>query len=323
MKSRDLKIHAVLIVFVILTLSPFILVLNNSIRTNAEMYRSFLGVPEALKNIGSVTVQQVAGSSGEISLDAIDPDAALNPDIESKADIMSYSEAMKHLWKKLSKGYVLSWKMLRQYTLNTLVVCGMTVFGVVALGSISGYVFSRNRFPGRNLLFMTVLSFMMIPGILTLVPSFLLVKKLHLLNSYWVLILPYVAGGQVFSIFLFKTFFDGLPEELFESARIDGAGHWALYWNIVLPLSKPIISVVIIINCLRSWNNFLWPFIANTDPKYHVIASGIYLMRQAQATSNFSTLYAAYVLASLPLLLLFTYATKPFMRGMSSGAFKA
>jgi ABC-type glycerol-3-phosphate transport system permease component len=160
-------------------------------------------------------------------------------------------------------------------------------------------------------------------GVLTLVPSFLWVKKLHLINSYWVLILPYVAGGQIMAIFLFKGFFDGLPSELFESARLDGAGHLRLYWHIVLPLSKQIIAVVAIINTLGSWNNFLWPFITNSDENYHVIASGLFVMSHTSVASNASTMYAAYVIASVPLLILFIYATRPFMAGVTSGAFKA
>ncbi len=137
---------------------------------------------------------------------------------------------------KLFQSYRDAWEVLRPYTLNTLFVAFVTALGVIGLGSVTAYVFSRYRFPGHRLLFLFILSFMMIPGVLTLVPSFLLVKKLGLLNSYWVLILPYIAGGQIFAIFLFKSFFDGLPSELFESARLDGAGHVKLYWNVVLPL---------------------------------------------------------------------------------------
>ncbi|MDR3688239.1 MAG: carbohydrate ABC transporter permease [Fimbriimonas sp.] len=227
------------------------------------------------------------------------------------------------LGHQLFAGYAYAWEVLRPYTLNTIFVCVVTGIGVVLVGSVSAYVFSRCRFAGRNTLFLAVLAFMMIPGVLTLVPSFLWVKKLGLLNSHWVLILPYLAGGQVFAIFLFKSFFDGLPGELFESARMDGAGHLTLYWNVVLPLSKSVIAVVAIVNILGTWNNFLWPFITNSDSKYHVISSGLYLMNRSNVSSNFATMFAAYVLASIPLLILFLYATKPFMQGVTSGAFKA
>ncbi len=225
--------------------------------------------------------------------------------------------------RQMFDGYAYAWEVLRPYTLNTMLVCIVTGGGVVLVGSVSAYVFSRCKFKGRDTLFLAVLAFMMIPGVLTLVPSFLWVKKLGLLNSHWVLILPYLAGGQVFAIFLFKSFFDGLPGELFESARMDGAGHLKLYWSVVLPLSKSVIAVVGIVNILGTWNNFLWPFITNSDAKYHVISSGLYLMNQSNVSSNFATMFAAYVLASIPLLILFLYATKPFMQGVTSGAFKA
>lgn len=273
-RRSQIALHAALIAILSLTLVPFVFVLNNSLRTNAEMNHGFFGWP-------------------------------------------------KRAFGELFEGYAYAWDVLRPYTLNTIIVCLATVFGVVLVGSVSAYVFSKCRFRGRSALFMAVLAFMMIPGVLTLVPSFMWVKQLGLLNSHWVLILPYMAGGQVFAIFLFKGFFDGLPGELFESARMDGAGHFRLYWSLVLPLSKSVIAVVAIVNILGTWNNFLWPFITNSDAKYHVVSSGLYLMGQSQVSANYATMFAAYVLASVPLLVLFLYATRPFMSGVTSGAFKA
>jgi len=247
----------------------------------------------------------------------------INNSMRTNSEMNHSFFGLPKLGRQMFDGYAYAWEVLRPYTLNTLFVCAVTGFGVVLVGSVSAYVFSRCRFKGRDTMFLAVLAFMMIPGVLTLVPSFLWVKKLGLLNSHWVLILPYMAGGQVFAIFLFKSFFDGLPGELFESARMDGAGHLRLYCSVVLPLSKPVIAVVAIVNILGTWNNFLWPFITNSDAKYHVISSGLYLMNQSNVSSNFATMFAAYVLASIPLLILFLYATKPFMQGVTSGAFKA
>lgn len=229
----------------------------------------------------------------------------------------------KQDWGAMFQSYKDAWQVLRPYTLNTLFVAAVTALGVTVLGSITAYVFSRYKFPGHRFLFLVILSFMMIPGILTLVPSFLLVKQLGLLNSYWVLILPYIAGGQVFAIFLFKSFFDGLPNELFESARMDGAGHVMQYTRLVLPLSKQVLSVVLVTNILGTWNNFLWPLITNSDAKYHTISSGLYLLTSSTLNVNYANLFAAYVLSSIPMLILFLYATKPFMAGLTSGAFKA
>jgi ABC-type glycerol-3-phosphate transport system permease component len=289
-RINDLLLHAGLIFILALTLLPFVFVINNSFRTNYEMDHAFFGLPEAATKAYRL-MREGKPFGGEL--------ATL---------FQSYSDA---------------WQVLRGYTLNTLFVAAVTAFGVVVLGSVSAYVFSRYRFPGHRALFLFILSFMMIPGVLTLVPSFLLVKQLGLLNSYWVLILPYITGGQIFAIFLFKSFFDGLPSELFESARMDGAGHFRQYWNLVLPLSKQVTSVVLVTNILGTWNNFLWPFVTNSDEKYHTVSSGLFLMSSSSVATNYANMYAAYILSSIPMLVLFVYATKPFMAGLTSGAFKA
>jgi ABC-type glycerol-3-phosphate transport system permease component len=314
-RRQQLGLHLVLIAILALTLLPMAFVVNNSLRTNSEKNHSFFGLPKAAVAGFQITGNRLAGLQKF--------DVAESSDKGAKIDSVDYGEAMNRTWHKLVQGYSYAWEIIHPYMLNTILVCLATVIGVVGIGSMSAYLFSRCRFPGRNALFVTVLSFMMIPGVLTLVPSFMWVKRLGMLNSHIVLILPYIAGGQVFAIFLFKGFFDGLPGELFESARLDGAGHFRLYWNLVLPLSKPVISVVSIVTVLSTWNNFLWPFITNSDSKYHVVASGLFLMNQTSAAENHATMFAAYILASIPLLILFMYATKPFMAGVTSGAFKA
>jgi ABC-type glycerol-3-phosphate transport system permease component len=195
--------------------------------------------------------------------------------------------------------------------------------GVLLTGTVAAFVLSRFSFPGRRVVFYYFISTMMFPGVLTLVPSFLLVKQLGLLNSYSALIFPMIAGGQVFAIFVFKSFFDGLPQDLLDAAKIDGAGFLGLYWHVVVPLSQPVIAVVVIMNILGTWNSFLWPFIVNTDARYHIVASGLYVLSVSESANNMGVLFAAYVLSSIPLLILFAFATRPFMQGMTSGAFKA
>jgi ABC-type glycerol-3-phosphate transport system permease component len=325
-KRTDIFIHAILITLVALTLLPFFFVINNSLRTNAELNHSSFGIPAAFTQAISFTWFKITAQPDRIRLRPVEDDAVKETrravDISSRQ--LPYNQAMKQLWLDTTKGYRYAWGVLRPYMRNSFIVCIFTMIGVVTVGSITAYIFSRYRFPGHRALFLTIISFMMIPSILTLVPSFLWMKNLGLLNSYAVLVLPYVAGGQVIAIFLFKSFFDGLPQELFESARLDGASHFRQYWHIVLPLSKQVMAVVIIVNLLGTWNSFLWPFIVNSDSQYYVVAQGLYLMsQQAQVTSNQSTMFSAYVLSSLPLLILFIYATKPFMAGVTSGAFKA
>ena len=328
-KRSDIFIHLILLTILGLTLLPFVFVINNSFRRTNEQYHSFFGVPESASNLVRFTWFKLTGQPDRIELRIMPERKDGKAQTVRAADVpmtrISYGEAMSDCWHELYKGFVYAWQVFRPFMINSLIVSISSAFGVVLVSSISAYVFARYRFPGHRALFFVIISFMMIPWVLTLVPSFLWVKTLGLINSYWVLILPYIAGGQIIAIFLFKGFFEGLPEELFESARLDGAGHFAQYWNIVVPLSKQIMAVVVIVNILGTWNNFLWPLIANPDQKFSVVSTGLYYLSQTQAAGNGdkSTMFAAYVIASIPLLVLFIYATKPFMTGVTAGAFKA
>ncbi len=325
MKRRrsDIPIHLALIAIAAITLLPFFFVINNSFRRTTEVYHGFFGVPAAAKDGARFTWMKLTGHSEDIRVRVSSEEQARGG--ESTMTPMSYGDAMRSVGSELSRGYRFAWNVFRPYMLNSLFVSGISALGVIVIGSVTAYVLSRHEFPGRRALFLVIISFMMIPGVLTLVPSVLWCKKLGLLNSYWVLILPYVTTGQIIAIFLFKGFFDALPQDLFEAARIDGAGHLSQYWHIVLPLSKQIISVVAIMSVLGTWNNFLWPLITNTDAKYAVVSSGLFIMSQSQssAQADNSVMFAAYVISAIPLLILFLYATKPFMTGVTSGAFKA
>jgi len=311
--AKRLLVHVVLVAFAMLTLLPFAFMLNNVFRTNSEFYHSFFSLPRAFDELAALGTDALRGRTGEVEI----------KDTEGNVMTVTRSEAAAHWWDQATRGIRRSWVVIRPYMLNSFIVSLTTAFGVALIGSVTAYILARYRFLGSKVVFVFIISTMMFPGVLTLVPSFLLVKKMGLLNTYWAMILPYIAGGQVFAIFVFKSFFEGLDEDLFESARIDGAGHFRIYWNIVLPLSKPAFSVVVIMNLLGTWNNFLWPFITNTEGKCHVLASGLYNLARSPHASNFNTVYAAYAVSSLPLLVLFIYATKPFIQGMTSGALKA
>ena len=312
-KGKQFCLHSVILTYAFLTLLPFFFVINNSFRTNSEMFRSFFGPPEAVVQLPAALKSAAAGGDEQF----------LVHEEGKETEELPAKEAAKRYLEIATKGYRISWRLIRPYMVNSLVVCTTTAFGVLLFGSMTAYILSRYRFWGSKAIFYYIISTMMFPGALTLVPAFMLVKYLGLLNTYWAMVLPYVAGGQVFAIFVFKSFFDGLPEELFESARIDGAGHLQLYWHIVVPLSKPVLSVVAIMNILGTWNNFLWPFVTNTEGKFHVVASGLYVLATSAYASNYCTLFAAYMLSSIPLLLLFIYATRTFIQGVTSGAFKA
>jgi len=314
MKKRTWTIHLAILAFAIPTLLPFYFVINNSFRSNTEMYHSFFGFPKTIKRLAVCSVKAVTGEKGMVTV---------HDEQEQISKSLTYAQAVKFYFDLATRNYKSAWKVLRPYFLNTFIVVIATALGVLLFGSITAYILSRFKFPGNKVIFYYFISTMMFPAVLTLVPSFLLVKELGLLNSRLALIIPAIAGGQVFAIFVFKSFFDGLPQDLFDSAKIDGAGHFSLYVHLILPLSKPVLSVVLIMNILGMWNSFLWPYIVNTDKKYHVIASGLFVLSQTEAAANFGLLYAAYITSSIPLLILFIYATKTFIQGMTSGAFKA
>nr|HMN28640.1 carbohydrate ABC transporter permease [Caldilineaceae bacterium] len=120
------------------------------------------------------------------------------------------------------ENYALAWEIVRKFIFNSLVVSGTTVLGVLTFASLAAYAFAILDFPGRRTLFYLVLALLMVPSALTLIPSFVLVKDLGLINSYWAMILPWIASGQIFAMFILRTYFEGLPRQLFDAARIDG-----------------------------------------------------------------------------------------------------
>jgi len=148
--------------------------------------------------------------------------------------------------------YVTAFQELQSHILNSVAVSAGSALGVVALGSLTAYVFAFYRFPAKNVLFYAILSILMIPGVLTLVPAFMVVKQLGLLNTRWVMILPYISGGQVIAIFILRSFFETIPRDLCDSARVDGANDFHIYRMIVYPLAKPIVGVIVIMDILGS-----------------------------------------------------------------------
>jgi ABC-type glycerol-3-phosphate transport system permease component len=226
-------------------------------------------------------------------------------------------------WPLRLENYTLAWNFINGYLFNTVMVTVAIVAGVLLFGSLSAYAFARHRFPGRDLFFYAIISLMMIPGILTLVPAFVLVKDLGLLNTRTVLILPAIASGQVFAIFILTTFLRAQPEELFEAARIDGAGDFQCYRHIALPLSVDVMATLAIVNIIASWNSFIWPLITVNDNALKVISIGLYhFSRSTVMNPHYGFIFAGYVIATIPLLLLFSLAGRYYVRGITSGALK-
>ncbi len=220
--------------------------------------------------------------------------------------------------------YTDAWRQLYPVLLNTIFVGVVSAVGTIFLASLSAYVFARHRFPGHDLLFYAIIALLMIPSVLTLIPLFLLVKDLGLLNTYWVLILPYIAGGQAFAIFVLRSFIASQPEEIFESARIDGAGEFTIYQRIALPMAKPILGTLAILALLSTWNDYIWPSVTLRNPELWTISLKLVSFSSQWASlQQYGPMFAGYVLASIPLLILFMFTMRLFIEGLASGAIKA
>ena len=218
--------------------------------------------------------------------------------------------------------YIEAWQLVSAYLVNTVLIVLITLAGVLFFSSITAYVFARYDFPGKNVLFALILALMMIPGVIAFVPLIVLVlKHFRLSNSWFGLFFPYWAGGQVIAIYILRVFFESLPEEMFEAARIDGASHIGLYWRITLPLSGSILSVIAIMNIIGTWNDYVWPMIVLAQEKKRTIAVGLTFLRDTRHP-NPGVEMAAYVIASIPMFILFLATMRTFVRGMQSGAIK-
>ena len=213
--------------------------------------------------------------------------------------------------------------VMASYIRNTLGYSAISVVAVVVFSSLTGYSFARHQFPFKEQLYLAVLALLMVPGVLTLIPSFVLVKELGILNTPWALILPWTSGGQVIGTLLCRTFFATLPQELFDAGKIDGASEFQLYSRIAVPLSWPILVTLAIMHLVATYNDFIWPLLTISSPDLQVVSVGL-----TQFTSQFGVIdwgprMAAYVVATIPLLILFMFGMRYYVRGITAGAVKA
>ncbi|THF83322.1 carbohydrate ABC transporter permease [Cohnella fermenti] len=220
--------------------------------------------------------------------------------------------------------YGVAWEKIGGSLYHTSVIIAASIVAIVAFSAMSAYAFSKLRFPLQNALFLLVFGLLLIPGFLTLIPLYLQIKKLGISDSYLALILPYIAGGQAFSIFVLKTFFEQLPDEIFEAARIDGAGNIRIFSTIVLPLSVPICTTVAIINITSLWNDYLLPSLL-LNRAHQTVTMALVSFEAAAGNyglSDYGGMMAAYLIAAVPLLLLFSLLMRNFVEGISSGSIK-
>lgn len=212
-------------------------------------------------------------------------------------------------------------------TRNTLVIAALSVIGTTLSSAIAAYGFAKIRFKGRSFLFVLMLSTMMIPFPVLMLPLFIVFRfigdhtPVQMLGTFRPLWVP-AWFGSAFSIFLLRQFFMTIPDELGEAARIDGCTEWGIFWRIMLPLSRPALAVVALFTFMYAWNNFLGPLIYLQRPEQYTLALGLQAFQSQQGGTDWNLLMAASTLVMLPVILLFFLTQKTFIRGIATTGLK-
>ena len=202
---------------------------------------------------------------------------------------------------------------------NSVIIAVVAVVLTVFINLLCGYTFAKFRFPGRNVLFFAILGALMVPIQVILVPEFLIVSWLGLLNTHLGVILPRAA--EAFGIFMVRQFMVAIPDELIEAARLDGAGEFTIFLRIVLPLSKPIIAVLVIFTFMWRWNDFAWPLVVLTDRDMFTVPLGLNLLR-GEINPDWGNVMALALLSLLPMLAIFLLFQRYLIQGIASTGLK-
>jgi multiple sugar transport system permease protein len=204
---------------------------------------------------------------------------------------------------------------------NTIFLAVVTTGCTLAAAILAAYVFARFQFPLKKLLWSLLLVLMLMPGVANLIPLFVLLRQLSLLNTYTALILTGTSAAQVFNLYILRNYIEDTPEALFEAAEVDGASHLGQIWNIVIPMNGSIIATLACLSFIRVWNNFLLPLLVIRDPERLPIAVQLFRLEGAYVRVWGPTM-AAYAVASIPLIILFVFTMRFFIRGVGAGSVK-
>lgn len=205
------------------------------------------------------------------------------------------------------------------WAINSAAIAVVAVVLTFFVDLLAGYVLAKRRFPGRAVVLMAIIATLMIPIQVLLLPQFELVAQLGWVNSYWAVIVPRAA--EAFGIFLARQYMLAIPDELLEAAALDGAGQWQIFARVVLPLSRPLIAVLVVMTFMYRRNEFAWPLVALRDPELYTLPVGLAFL-QGQYATGYPTLMAGALLSMLPILALFAVAQRYFVAGLARTGLK-
>ena len=208
-----------------------------------------------------------------------------------------------------------------RYFLNSAIVTIASTIISVTLSAMLGFVFARYEFPGRRVLFGALLFTLMVPGLVLLIPQFVLARNLGLLNSLWGLVIVYAVLNLGLNTFLLRGFFAAMPAEIFDAASVDGAGPWRLFRSVAVPLAGPGLATITIFSFLAAWDEFTWAIVTISDKNLYTLPVAIRLFQRANGT-EWGLVFAASLIAMIPVLILFVTLQRYIVSGTFQGAMK-
>ena len=225
------------------------------------------------------------------------------------------------------ENYVEAWQRARfsEYFINSIVIAAITLAGEITFSIFAAYAFARIKFPGRDFIFGVLLSTMMIPAMVNIIPNFLTVTWLgrigpiKWINNWPALTVPFM--GSVFAIFLLRQFFAQIPDELFDSAQIDGAGHFRFLWQIAVPLSKASIMVIVVLSFIGTWNSLAWPMLVTNTPDWRPISVGLMNFVQEAGQQIHLTMAGAFI-TIIPIMIIYFFTQRQFTESIARSGLK-
>lgn len=239
--------------------------------------------------------------------------AFTDPAVFAREAKVGFGPSLENFRLLFSDGRILHWAF------NSFLTAGVITFGQLGLNAMAAFGFSVGRFRGREALFFLILAGMMVPGLIVMLPLFLMMAKWNLVDSLWAVILPGLAAP--FGIYMIRQYMDSIPRELVEAARMDGASEWLIFSRIYLPLSQPIMATSGIFIFIANWNSFLWPLVTLNSNHQYTLSVGLKLM-QDQQVMEYGMLMAGATVSALPMVAVFVFFSRYLLEGMRGGSIK-
>lgn len=298
---------------------PLYITYNISVKNNKQFNKSPFTI---LNPVGIFQTFEMVPAQ----LDAYDPksvtaardalETGLQPGDPNWPMVRKSTPATWH-WENWHKG----WDTVSGYIFNTIFVAVTAVFCSLCFSLSTAFFFARYRMPFNKFLWYFFLILMLMPGVANLIPLFILLRNLNLLNTLWALVVVGISGGQVIQIYVLRNFIEEIPQDLFDASEIDGASPFQQVLTIVVPLSGSILSTLAILQFLGVWNNFILPFIVIRDDSLLTLAAGLVKL-DGEYVKHWGELMAGYSIASLPLVIIFLFTMRLFVKGITAGAVK-